>query len=109
MKKLSDLELQTILLELNNRLKERFPTYVSLHLFGSYAKGTATKESDIDVLLKFEELPFEERFEVAGIICDVEYKYDCFIDYKIMQECKKEIYNPLILEQAFGSGVSCGK
>lgn len=109
MKKLSDSELQTILLDLNSRLKEQFPTYRSLHLFGSYAKGCATEESDIDVLLKFHQLASSDRFEVAGISGEIEYRYDCFIDYKIMQECKKETYNPLILEQAFGSGVSYGR
>jgi uncharacterized protein len=58
-------------------------------LFGSYARGDYTKESDIDLLLLLEGVddPAAERERYFRTICDLSLKYDTVVsvvpmDYK---------------------------
>ncbi len=59
--------LKELELELENQFKDNF---TGLVLFGSYAKGTQTKYSDIDILLTFKKLP-KERLERQSLIMEI--------------------------------------
>ncbi|MCP4457350.1 MAG: nucleotidyltransferase domain-containing protein [Cytophagales bacterium] len=49
-------------------------------LFGSEARGTASKHSDIDLLiLHNRELSFEEKMEISGTIYDIELEHSKII------------------------------
>jgi tRNA nucleotidyltransferase (CCA-adding enzyme) len=49
-------------------LRDRFGERVSeIVLFGSYARGAAHEESDVDVLVAIDELSDEERIEVLDL------------------------------------------
>ena len=65
-----------IIKELNNLIKAQFPDLKGLYLYGSQIKGTSHKDSDIDVIAIFDEVSREKTFEISGILCDLEYKYD---------------------------------
>jgi len=69
-----------IIKELNKLIKEQFPDLKGLYLYGSQVKGTAHKDSDIDVIAIFEEVTREKKYEISGILCDLDYKYDVYID-----------------------------
>jgi uncharacterized protein len=55
-KKLTELELESVLSNFINNLKGKIKLDKAV-LYGSYAKGTATANSDIDLLIVSEELP----------------------------------------------------
>lgn len=69
-----------IIEELNKLIKEMYPDLKGLYLYGSQVKGTAHKNSDIDVIAIFDETSREKTFEISGILCDLQYKYDVYID-----------------------------
>lgn len=45
-------------------IKERYPEIENVYLFGSYAKGKSTDDSDIDLALIFTRLDDSRRFEI---------------------------------------------
>lgn len=73
-------KINKIIQELNKLIKEQFPDLKGLYLYGSQVKGTSHKDSDIDVVAIFDEVSREKSFEIGGILCDLEYKYDIYID-----------------------------
>jgi len=71
-----------IIQELNKLIKEQFPDLKGLYLYGSQVKGTSHKDSDIDIVAIFDEVTREKRYEIGGILGDLEYKYDIYIDLR---------------------------
>jgi uncharacterized protein len=68
----------------------------SLYLFGSYARGEATKESDIDLLVEFEEPTFRNYIGCLR-------EYEELLGQKVDLVCRdslKEKIRPFILEEA---------
>ncbi len=45
-------------------IKEKYSNIESAYLFGSYAKGNSTEDSDIDIALIFTNLNDSQRFEI---------------------------------------------
>jgi predicted nucleotidyltransferase len=70
-----------VIKELNKLIKEQYPDLKGLYLYGSQVKGTAHKDSDIDVVAIFDEVSYEKSFEIGGILSDLMYKYDIYIDF----------------------------
>lgn len=92
-----------IVKELNKLIKEQFPDLKGLYLYGSQVKGTAHKNSDIDVLALFEEVSREKNFEIYGIIGDLEYKYDVYIDFRAYTSDDLE-RNPIYYDEVVNKG-----
>ena len=92
-----------ILSDLKKELKSRFKDdFTGLVLFGSYARNTQTKNSDLDILLIFDKLPpgrLERIRLVSGIIDPIEKKYKIDINpiIKLGKELKK---TPLLMDIA---------
>lgn len=63
-------ELKLILEDFVKSLEPQIKNIITIILFGSYAKGTATKESDIDILLIR-----KERIEIEKITKEIYAKY----------------------------------
>jgi predicted nucleotidyltransferase len=59
--------------EICKAVREAAPKYKiqNAYYFGSYAKGTQTEDSDLDLLLEFEPKT-ATLLTVAGIVCDLE-------------------------------------
>ena len=67
--------LNKILNEFLNKCKEKFgDDLISIILFGSYARGTATEYSDIDLLIIVKNLP-ERRIDRYKIIKDIDLEF----------------------------------
>jgi uncharacterized protein len=73
-------KINKIIQELKQLIKEQFPDLKGLYLYGSQVTGGSHKDSDIDVVAIFDEVSEEKKFEIGGIICDLMYKYDVYID-----------------------------
>ena len=70
---------QQALLVAKEKIGQRFPVR-SFILFGSYARGTASADSDIDLFVLTErKLSWQERFEITHILSDVNLEYDTLI------------------------------
>jgi predicted nucleotidyltransferase len=93
-----------IIKELNKTVKESYGGFRGSYLYGSQVKGTAHKDSDIDIVLLFDsELTHRQERDSAGIIGNIEYKYDVFIDYHpyTMQQLER---NPFYYESVVEEG-----
>lgn len=90
---------------LKQKISSEFDGFKGIYLYGSYAKGNFTKDSDIDVIILFSKnLSYEEERNLAGIIGLVEYENDVFIDYHpyTMKDLKK---NPIFLREVVEKGI----
>lgn len=75
-------KLQTILAELREKLQAQYgDRLVNLILFGSQARGDATWESDIDVMvvLQGEVNPFAEIDRTGAITAELSLEYDTLL------------------------------
>ncbi|OGI29293.1 MAG: hypothetical protein A2287_00605 [Candidatus Melainabacteria bacterium RIFOXYA12_FULL_32_12] len=73
-------KINKIIQELNKLIKEQFPDFKGLYLYGSQVKGGSHKDSDVDVVAIFDDVSREKIFELGGILADLMYKYDIYID-----------------------------
>ncbi|KOR38266.1 MULTISPECIES: nucleotidyltransferase domain-containing protein [Planktothricoides] len=94
-------QLQILLKQLRSDLLELYGTRLDrLILFGSQARGTATENSDIDVLiiLKGQVNPGEEIKRTGHLISDLSLQYDLTISRLFMDSEKFSTANtPLLL------------
>jgi predicted nucleotidyltransferase len=75
-------KIEKIIEDVNKAILNKFSFFKGSYFYGSRARGKFTKDSDIDLINVFDkELSYEEELELAGIIGDIDYKYDVFIDY----------------------------
>jgi uncharacterized protein len=61
-------------------IKEKFPGIESAYLFGSYAKGKSTDDSDIDLALIFSNLDDSNRFDLQVQLMLLAAKIDSRIE-----------------------------
>ncbi|RLE91547.1 MAG: nucleotidyltransferase domain-containing protein [Thermoprotei archaeon] len=82
--------------DLKKALGDRF---VGLMLFGSYARGEASKESDVDVLVVLHGLKgFKARSEIYSILAEQVKKPITLIDVELEEVSKKDLeVTPLLI------------
>lgn len=94
-----------IIKELNLLIKESYSEFKGLYLYGSQVKGTYHKNSDIDIIILFDsELSKREELDLAGIISEISYKYDVWVDYHpyTLSELKR---NPFFYKEVVEKGI----
>lgn len=64
--------------KLKDALMERF-NIIDFRIFGSKAKGDASPESDIDVMIELEDYTPEIESEIDNLVFEINLAYDCFI------------------------------
>lgn len=89
--------------EFNKLISDKISDFKGIYLFGSHATGKAKKDSDVDLVLLFDEINKDKKYEVYDILSDLMYKYNVFIDIQIMDE-KKLKFNPFFYEQVVDKG-----
>ena len=73
--------IEEAVLDYRKRLERRFPGRVSsLRVFGSYARGTAHEDSDVDVLVLVRDLSRPEKHDAVGLGVDVSMERDFSVD-----------------------------
>ena len=90
---------------LNNKISKSFNNFEGIYFYGSRAKGTYKQNSDFDLIILFKNnYSSENEYRLAGIIGEIEYKYDIFIDYHPMT--KKELErNPFFYDEVVKKGL----
>ncbi len=61
-------------------IRDKYTNIESAYLFGSYAKGKSTKDSDIDLALIFRELDDTKRFDIQVQLMLLASKIDLRIE-----------------------------
>lgn len=98
------MDVSTIINELNRLIKEKFSDFKGSYLYGSRARGDFIEGSDIDVVALFENIDNDKDFELSGIICDLVYKYDIYIDLQAYTPEKLE-RNPIYYNEVVSKGI----
>jgi predicted nucleotidyltransferase len=92
-------EIKPILEEVKERLEKIYgPRLKGIILYGSYARGDANDESDIDLLILLDDVenPVDEREKYFKKIHEIDLKYDTLVstipmDYQEYSERKSPI------------------
>jgi len=77
-------------------VKKRFRAEIRA-LFGSYAQGNASQESDVDILVRFEKSA--DLFDLVGLSLFLEEKLQCKVDVVPEDDIRPELKKS-ILEEA---------
>jgi uncharacterized protein len=78
------------------------------YLFGSYARGTYTPESDIDILLLVDRLTPEMRHQLSGLAVEYSLNYNIYISPIIKDQqvwIQNQQYNTLFYQQVIDEGI----
>lgn len=68
--------------ELKNELQKRF-NILNFCIFGSKARGDASPESDIDIMIEVEDYTHEVESKIDDIVYEINIAHDCFISATI--------------------------
>jgi predicted nucleotidyltransferase len=79
-------------------IKEQFTNLDSAYLFGSYAKGKSTDDSDIDVALIFTNLDDSKRFEIQVQLMLLAATIDSRIEPHPISHADFNSANPFVAE-----------
>lgn len=74
------MDITAIIKELNMLIKAKYDDFQGSYLYGSRATGDFKDNSDIDVVVLFEDINNDKDLELSGIINDLLYKYGIYID-----------------------------
>jgi predicted nucleotidyltransferase len=79
-------------------IKEKFPDIEKVYLFGSYAKGKSTKDSDIDIALIFKNLDDSKRFDIQVQLMMLAAEIDSRIEPHPISHDDFVSGNPFVIE-----------
>ncbi len=77
--------IEQILRELKHAIVAKY-SLLEMRLFGSTARGEATKESDIDIFIRLPEVNRVIEEDLFDMAYELELKYDCLIDVIILAD-----------------------
>ena len=63
---------QSDILSTASSVIQTYPSITSAYLFGSYAKGTARPDSDVDIALFLDDLRWDKLVDIGGVLMDLE-------------------------------------
>jgi predicted nucleotidyltransferase len=67
-------------------------------LYGSYAKGNMTDESDVDVCIFLKSFGNEDKHDILVKLLGLIYKYDLYIEHNIFEISDLYTDNPFVIE-----------
>jgi uncharacterized protein len=81
-----------------NLIKEKFSDIESAYIFGSYAKGKSTDDSDIDIALIFTNLDDSRRFDIQVQLMLLAAQIDSRIEPHPISHDDFNSGNPFVVE-----------
>lgn len=81
-----------------NLIKEKFSDIESAYIFGSYAKGKSTDDSDIDIALIFTNLDDSRRFDIQVQLMLLAAQVDSRIEPHPISHDDFNSGNPFVVE-----------
>ncbi|MFA7659040.1 MAG: nucleotidyltransferase domain-containing protein [Candidatus Gastranaerophilaceae bacterium] len=73
------MDLPKIINELNSKIKKKYSDFRGSYLYGSRARGDYHKDSDVDIVLLFDDYDRDKETGTYEILGDLDYKYDVVI------------------------------
>ena len=98
------MNISEIIKELNSLIKDKYSDFKGSYLYGSRARGDFSKNSDIDVVAMFDKVDRHKELEVSGISCDLDYKFDVFIEIHLYTPEELKI-NPIFYNEVVNKGI----
>jgi len=74
--------LNKLVKELNSRIAKDYPDFKGCYLYGSRVRKTHHQDSDVDIVAIFDYIDSEKDLKIRGIVCELMYKYDIYIDFR---------------------------
>jgi uncharacterized protein len=96
------MDISEVIKELNSRIKEKYSDFKGSYLYGSRARGDYREDSDVDVVVLFEEMNADKEMELHGICIDLDYKYDIVISlqpYTLERLEKNYVYHDEVVNK----------
>jgi predicted nucleotidyltransferase len=98
-----DARISSALAEFRRRLVSRFGAdLLDLRLFGSYARGEASEDSDVDVFVLLRSATWAERRDVLDIAGDLFFELDLLISPTVFEAARyadwKSQERPLVMD-----------
>jgi len=90
--------------KLRDVLKENFSDFDGLYLYGSHAKGLATNDSDIDIVVLIESFDLDKRSIYHKITSRFRYENDADLDLHPMSRRELE-ENPVFYNEVVNKGI----
>lgn len=101
------MEIVEVINELNSKISNTFDDYKGCYLYGSRARGDYNHNSDIDIIVLFDEVNRNKDLELCGLINNLDYKYNVFIDFQTYT-LDKLSRNPLFYNEVVNKGIYYG-
>ena len=99
------MNINIIIQELNSLIYKEFNDFRGVYFYGSRAKGNYREDSDIDIIIIFDnKLVYKKKLVLARIIGFIEYKYDVFIDFHPMTINELQA-NPYFSNEVINKGI----
>jgi hypothetical protein len=96
--KMSTSEILHLLNGLKQEVRQRYKAEIK-GIFGSYVRAEEKKESDIDVLVEFDE--GANLLDLTGLSLFLEEKLNCHVDVVPESAIRKEIKDSILREAAY--------
>jgi hypothetical protein len=92
------------------RVRERFGDSIKrIILFGSYARGTANKHSDVDILVITSPLPYSTEYEIMSMGYDLYLEMGVLLSVKLRTEEAIEKYaDYFFIQSVMNEGLAVG-
>ena len=102
-----DKSTDTVISKFQKLAKEKFRGIDRVYLFGSYAKGVQTKDSDIDLAIVFDNLDDSDRFDIQVALMLLASEIDSRIEPHPFSKKDFLSQNPFVVEiKATGKDIS---
>ncbi len=93
-----DKNIDTTIAKYLDLIKEKFAGIEKVYVFGSYAKGKSTENSDIDVALIFSSLDDSKRFDIQVQLMMLAAQIDSRIEPHPISHDDFDSGNPFVVE-----------
>lgn len=99
------MNIKDLISDINKKLSSCFNDFQGVYFYGSRARGEYSTDSDFDFIIVFKNgYSIEDEYKLAGVIGEIELKYDIFIDYHPMT-IKELERNPVFYNQVVKNGI----
>ena len=78
-------EHQQILQTFADKVRTKYPE-AQVWAFGSYARGTATSESDMDICVVIPEMQQQDRFAISDLAWEIGLSHDLYLSTVVFSE-----------------------
>lgn len=90
--------------DIKNICTKNYNDFNGLYVYGSRVKESYDLNSDLDIIILFNNIDRKKKLTVYGLLSKIEYKYNIFIDVKILTDKDFKI-NPFFYNEVKSTGV----